>query len=81
MPDTTSVAATSSAPPTAKDAGAKAPSDFSNPNTAPSLSDLKKVKYVSTVTSVATPAEIEALGKISPLWALPPMRLVRPCGI
>nr|CAJ34789.1 coat protein [Pepino mosaic virus] len=64
MPDTTPVAATSSAPPTAKDAGAKAPSDFSNPNTAPSLRDLKKVKYVSTVTSVATPAEIEALGKI-----------------
>nr|CAJ34777.1 coat protein [Pepino mosaic virus] len=64
MPDTTPVAATSSAPPTAKDAGAKAPSDFSNPNTAPSLSDLKQVKYVSTVTSVATPAEIEALGKI-----------------
>nr|CAJ34759.1 coat protein [Pepino mosaic virus] len=64
MPDTTPVAATSSAPPTAKDAGAKAPSDFSNPNTAPSLSDLKKVKYVSTVTSVATPDEIEALGKI-----------------
>nr|CAJ34729.1 coat protein [Pepino mosaic virus] len=64
MPDTTPVAATSSAPPTAKDAGAKAPSDFSNPNTAPSLSDLKNVKYVSTVTSLATPAEIDALGKI-----------------
>nr|AXB54637.1 CP [Pepino mosaic virus] len=64
MTNTTPVAATSSAPPTAKDAGAKAPSDFSNPNTAPSLSDLKKVKDVSTVTSVATPAEIEALGKI-----------------
>nr|AXB54633.1 CP [Pepino mosaic virus] len=64
MTNTTPVAATSSAPPTAKDAGAKAPSDFSNPNTAPSLSDLKEVKYVSTVTSVATPAEIEALGKI-----------------
>nr|CDF28230.1 coat protein [Pepino mosaic virus] len=64
MTDTTPAAATSGSPPTAQDAGAKAPADFSNPNTAPSLSDLKKVKYVSTVTSVATPTEIEALGKI-----------------
>nr|QKY59641.1 coat protein [Pepino mosaic virus] len=64
MADKTPVAATSGSPPTAQDAGAKAPADFSNPNTAPSLSDLKKVKYVSTVTSVATPTEIEALGKI-----------------
>nr|AXB54717.1 CP [Pepino mosaic virus] len=64
MADNTPVAATSGSPPTAQDAGAKAPADFSNPNTAPSLSDLKKVKYVSTVTSVATPTEIEALGKI-----------------
>nr|QJQ88022.1 CP protein [Pepino mosaic virus] len=54
----------SDAPPTAAQAGAQSPADFSNPNTAPSLSDLKKIKYVSTVTSVATPAEIEALGKI-----------------
>nr|AXB54721.1 CP [Pepino mosaic virus] len=64
MADNTPVAATPGSPPTAQDAGAKAPADFSNPNTAPSLSDLKKVKYVSTVTSVATPTEIEALGKI-----------------
>jgi hypothetical protein len=64
MVDNTPVAATSGSPPTAQDAGAKTPADFSNPNTAPSLSDLKKVKYVSTVTSVATPTEIEALGKI-----------------
>lgn len=38
--------------------------DLSDPNRAPSLEDLKKIKYESTTTAVATPAEIQLLGDL-----------------
>ncbi|BAE44215.1 coat protein [Potexvirus ecsalstroemeriae] len=49
-------------PPTPPTAPAGSAADLANPNRSPTVSDLAKLNYQSTTTSVATPEEITALG-------------------